>query len=92
MQINVIQLPFIVNESLYDISVYKIVDWIARYLQKLKNNVRNKVKVEGSICNAYLVEEALAFCEHYYGPRIFHVRSHSMARFVFFLFLKNHFF
>ncbi|XP_057779596.1 uncharacterized protein LOC130998182 [Salvia miltiorrhiza] len=30
-----------------------------RYLRKLKNNVRNKARVEGSICNAYIVEEAL---------------------------------
>ena len=70
IQINAIQLPFTVNESLYDIGVYKIVDWIARYLRKLKNNLRNKAKVEGSICNAYLVEKALAFCEHYFNPTL----------------------
>ncbi|XP_021603897.1 uncharacterized protein LOC110608925 [Manihot esculenta] len=29
-----------------------------RYLRKLKNNVKNKARVEVSICNAYLVEEA----------------------------------
>ena len=46
MQINVIQVQFIVNESLYDIGVYKIVDWIARYLRKLKKKLRNKAKVE----------------------------------------------
>ena len=27
-----------------------------------KKNVRNKAKVKGSICNAYLVEEASEFC------------------------------
>ena len=75
--INVIQLPFTVNESLYDIGVYKIVDSIIRYLRKLKNNVRNKVKVEGSICNAYLVEEASTFCEHYFNPML-HTRYRRM--------------
>ncbi|XP_043814764.1 uncharacterized protein LOC122724332 [Manihot esculenta] len=37
-----------------------------RYLRRLKNNVRNKARVEGSICNAYLVEEATSFCAHYF--------------------------
>ncbi|XP_039118907.1 uncharacterized protein LOC120255075 [Dioscorea cayenensis subsp. rotundata] len=41
-----------------------------RYLRKLKKNVRNKAKVEGSICNAYLVEEASAFCAHYFEPHV----------------------
>ena len=26
----------------------------------------NKAKVEGSICNAYLVEEATSFCSYYF--------------------------
>lgn len=43
----------------------------SRNLQKIKNNVRNKAKVEGSICNAYLVEEASAFCGHYFEPRVY---------------------
>ena len=42
-----------------------------RYLQKLKNNVRNIAKVEGYICNAYLVEEASAFCAHYFEPQVY---------------------
>nr|GMC51112.1 uncharacterized protein LOC109179592 [Ipomoea batatas] len=37
-----------------------------RYLRKLKNNVKNKAKVEGSISNAYLVEEASSFCSYYF--------------------------
>ena len=41
-------------------------------MRKLKRNVRNKAKVEGSICIAYLVEEASAFCAHYFEP---HVRT-----------------
>ncbi|XP_057990582.1 uncharacterized protein LOC131172963 [Hevea brasiliensis] len=39
-----------------------------RYLRKLKNNVKNKAKVEGSICNAYLVEEASSFCAIILNP------------------------
>ena len=42
-----------------------------KYLQKLKSNVRNKAKVEGLICNAYLVEEASAFCAHYFEPQVY---------------------
>ncbi|XP_075079387.1 uncharacterized protein LOC107773825 isoform X1 [Nicotiana tabacum] len=42
-----------------------------RNLQKLKNNVRNKAQVEGSICNAYLVEEASSFCSHYFEPHVY---------------------
>ncbi|XP_073026698.1 uncharacterized protein [Primulina eburnea] len=38
-----------------------------RYLRKLKNTVRNKARVEGSICNAYLVKEAVIFCHHYFS-------------------------
>ncbi|KAK9160671.1 hypothetical protein Syun_007012 [Stephania yunnanensis] len=33
-----------------------------RYLKHLKNNVQNKAKVEGSMCNAYLVKEVTSFC------------------------------
>lgn len=38
----------------------------------MKNNVRNKARVEGSICNAYLVEEASTFCSYYFDD---HVRT-----------------
>lgn len=41
-----------------------------RYLLKLKNKVKNKNKVEGSICNAYLVEEASSFCAHYFKSHV----------------------
>ena len=40
-------------------------------MQKIKKNVRNKAKVEGSICNAYLVEEASTFCSHYFDQHVF---------------------
>ncbi|XP_073310221.1 uncharacterized protein [Primulina huaijiensis] len=38
-----------------------------RFLRKLKNTVRNKARVEGSICNAYLVKEASIFCQYYFN-------------------------
>ena len=41
-----------------------------RYLRHLKRNVTNKARVEGSICNAYLVEEASTFCSHYFEPHV----------------------
>nr|GMD28243.1 uncharacterized protein LOC109179592 [Ipomoea batatas] len=41
-----------------------------RYLRKFKNNVKNKAKVEGSISNAYLVEEASSFCSYYFDDHV----------------------
>ncbi|KAL6533793.1 hypothetical protein OROHE_013626 [Orobanche hederae] len=41
-----------------------------RYLRKLKNNVKNKNRVEGSIANAYLMEEASSFCSYYFEKHI----------------------
>ncbi|XP_073133636.1 uncharacterized protein [Henckelia pumila] len=43
---------------------------VERFLRRLKSTVRNKARVEGSICNAYLVSEASIFCEHYFGDSI----------------------
>ena len=48
-----------------------VMKYFFRYLRKLKNNVRIKAKVEGLICNAYLVEEASAFCAHYFEPQVY---------------------
>lgn len=36
----------------------------------LEKNVRNKAKVEGSICNVCLVEEASTFYAHYFESHI----------------------
>ena len=36
-----------------------------RYLGKLKKYVRNKARPEGSIAEAYIVEESLTFCSMY---------------------------
>ncbi|KAM3201975.1 hypothetical protein P3L10_029599 [Capsicum annuum] len=41
-----------------------------RNLRRYKNDVKNKNKVEASICNAYLVEEASLFCAHYFKSHI----------------------
>ncbi|XP_039130823.1 uncharacterized protein LOC120267164 isoform X1 [Dioscorea cayenensis subsp. rotundata] len=41
-----------------------------RFLRHLKKKVTNKAKVEGSICNAYLVEEASTFCSYYFEPHV----------------------
>ncbi|KAK9133608.1 hypothetical protein Scep_013136 [Stephania cephalantha] len=41
-----------------------------RYLKHLKNNVKNKARVEGSICNAHLVEEVPAFFSYYFEKHV----------------------
>ena len=48
-----------------------VMKYFFRYLRKLKSNVRNKAKVEGSICNAHLVKETSAFCAHYFEPQVY---------------------
>ena len=42
-----------------------------RFLGHLNKNVIKKAKVEGSICNAYLVEKATNFCSHYFEPHVY---------------------
>ncbi|GKD80688.1 hypothetical protein Tco_1347527 [Tanacetum coccineum] len=37
-----------------------------RYMKKLKNYVRNKAKLEGSIAEGYVAEEALTFSSYYF--------------------------
>lgn len=41
-----------------------------RYLRKLKLNVKNKNRVEGSIANAYLMEETSSFCSYYFEEHV----------------------
>ncbi|XP_073277192.1 uncharacterized protein [Primulina huaijiensis] len=50
-----------------------------RFLRRLKNNIRNKAKVEGSICNAYLVEEASSFSAYYFADSV-KTRHHKCPR------------
>ncbi|XP_028774325.1 uncharacterized protein LOC114731348 [Neltuma alba] len=39
-----------------------------RFLYTLKQKVKNKARVEASICEAYIVEETAMFCSHYFEP------------------------
>ncbi|RDY09534.1 hypothetical protein CR513_06091, partial [Mucuna pruriens] len=41
-----------------------------RFLHSLKNKVKNKARVEASICEAYLVEETSTFASFYYPDKI----------------------
>jgi Domain of unknown function (DUF4218) len=50
-----------------------------RYLRKLKNNVKNKSSVEGSIVNAYLVDEASTFSSFYFEDHVT-TKGTTMAR------------
>lgn len=36
----------------------------------MKKKVNNKAKVEGSICEAYLIEETSTFCSYYFEPHV----------------------
>ncbi|XP_052193828.1 chromatin-remodeling ATPase INO80-like [Diospyros lotus] len=40
------------------------------FLHTLKRKVTNKARVEGSICEAYIVEEMFTFCSHYFGTDV----------------------
>ena len=53
--------------------------YVYRFLRHLKKNVGNKARVEGSICNAYLVEEASNFCSHYFESHV-HTRQRNVPR------------
>lgn len=39
-------------------------------MHNLKNKVGNKARVEGSISEAYIIEEISNFCSHYFEPHI----------------------
>ena len=41
-----------------------------RFLHSLKQKVKNKARVEGSICEAYLVEETSTFASFYYPNHV----------------------
>ena len=42
-----------------------------RKLGGLKKDVKNKARVEGSICNAYLTREASIFCSYYFENHVY---------------------
>lgn len=41
-----------------------------RFLNHLKRKIGNKARVEGSICNAYLLEEISNFCAFYFEDHV----------------------
>lgn len=41
-----------------------------RFIRTLKDKVTNTAAVEGSICEAYLVEETTTFASYYYPPDV----------------------
>ncbi|XP_038680928.1 uncharacterized protein LOC119981859 [Tripterygium wilfordii] len=41
-----------------------------RFLHSLKKKVKNKARVEGSICEAYIVEETSSFASYYFEPHV----------------------
>ncbi|KAK7278760.1 hypothetical protein RJT34_23796 [Clitoria ternatea] len=46
-----------------------------RYLNKLKRMVKNKSRVEGSICEAYLCQETSYFCSYYFESHVESMRN-----------------
>jgi hypothetical protein len=42
----------------------------SRFLNHIKQKIGNKARVEGSICNAYLLEEISNFCSLYFENHI----------------------
>ncbi|OMO57998.1 Transposon, En/Spm-like protein [Corchorus capsularis] len=49
-----------------------VYEWVQqiRFLHHLKKKVRNRNYVEGSICEAYLIEEISTFCSHYFDINV----------------------
>ena len=41
-----------------------------RYIHSLKKKVKNKIRVEGSIVEAYIIEEILSFSRHYFNSNV----------------------
>ncbi|KAG8382891.1 hypothetical protein BUALT_Bualt05G0126400 [Buddleja alternifolia] len=49
------------------------------FLNTLKRKVKNKARVEGSIVEAYLIEETSTFCSHFFAPNV-ETRSKTIGR------------
>ncbi|KAG8363436.1 hypothetical protein BUALT_Bualt19G0022400 [Buddleja alternifolia] len=49
------------------------------FLNTLKRKVKNKARVEGSIVEAYLIEETSTFCSHFFAPNV-ETRSRTIGR------------
>ncbi|KAG8363360.1 hypothetical protein BUALT_Bualt19G0014300 [Buddleja alternifolia] len=50
-----------------------------KFLNTLKRKVKNKARVEGSIVEAYLIEETSTFCSHFFAPEV-ETRSRTVGR------------
>ena len=49
--------------------IEEIVEWFT-FLNTLNNKVCNKGRVEGSICETYLIEETSTFGSYYFAPNV----------------------
>ena len=49
--------------------------FLCRLIQRLRKKVRNKARVEGSIVEAYLVEEATNFLSLYFKSQVHSIRN-----------------
>ncbi|RDX69982.1 hypothetical protein CR513_50833, partial [Mucuna pruriens] len=58
------------SNHLYIIALYLSSIFLTMLLHSLKNKVKNKVRVEASIFEAYLVEETSTFASFYYPNKI----------------------
>ncbi|KAG8375382.1 hypothetical protein BUALT_Bualt10G0094200 [Buddleja alternifolia] len=52
---------------------------VTLFLNTLKRKVKNKARVEGSIVEAYLIEETSTFCSHFFAPEVV-TRSRTIGR------------
>ncbi|KAG8382892.1 hypothetical protein BUALT_Bualt05G0126500 [Buddleja alternifolia] len=52
---------------------------VTLFLNTLKRKVKNKARVEGSIVEAYLIEETSTFCSHFFAPNV-ETRSRTIGR------------
>ena len=61
-----IQFKLVYHIICYD----KLLSISTRFLYHLKKKVKNKARVEASICNAYIVEEVTIFASCYFEPHV----------------------
>ena len=49
---------------------YRWVYPFERYIYSLKKKVKNKIKVKGSIVEAYIIKKIFNFSQHYFNPSV----------------------
>ncbi|KAI5649894.1 hypothetical protein M9H77_35899 [Catharanthus roseus] len=58
-------------ERSFPLSFFDVMEHIMVHLPyEARKKIKNKARIEGSICNAYLVEEAATFYSHYFQPHV----------------------